>query len=61
MAYIKEVTYTEERSIKTGDFQFMKPRLSMTAVLEEGDSHKKIMENLIKEVQSKLEEIKDEF
>lgn len=61
MAFIKEITYSEERSVKTGDFQYAKPRLSMTAILEEGDSHKKIMENLIIEVQSKLEEIEDEF
>ena len=61
MAFIQTVTYSLQASIKVADFQYMKPTIAMTAVLEEGDSHSKVLENLKTEVHRQIKEIEDEF
>lgn len=58
MAYIKEVSYTLQSSIRVASYQYEKPTISMTAMLEEGDDHIRVFEGLKKEINREMEEIR---
>lgn len=61
MAFIQTVTYAIQASVKMAEYQYDKHTISMTAVLEEGDSHEKVLENLKLEVKHNIMEITNGF
>lgn len=61
MAYIKEISYTYQTSVKLADYQFAKPTISMVSVLEEGDSYEDVMKSLKKAVANEMEKIINEL
>ena len=61
MAFIQTISYSLQGSVKVAEYQYEKPTISMTAVLEEGDSQEKVLESLKEEVHTEMEKIKDEF
>lgn len=61
MAFIREISFTYQTSVKIGDYQFDKPTVSMVSVLEEGDSHEVVMASLKKAVMKEMEKIVDEL
>lgn len=61
MAFIKEISFTYQTSVKIGEYQFAKPTVSMVSVLEEGDSHETVMTSLKKAVMKEMEKIIDEL
>ena len=61
MAYIQTITFTWQTSIQVTQYQYEKPTISMTAILEDGDNHKKVLKMLETEIKQEIERIKDEF
>ena len=61
MAFIKEMSYSRQSSVKIAEYQYEKPTVSMTAVLEEGDDYDKVMKDLRKEVDKALKRIEEDL
>lgn len=61
MAFIQTISYSLQASIKVAEYQYEKPTISMTAVLEEGDSYETVLTSLKEEIHNEMEKIKNEF
>ena len=61
MAFIREISFTYQTSVKIRNYQFAKPTMSIITVLEEGDSHEVVMASLKKAVIKEMEKIIDEL
>lgn len=51
---ITSVTYGEESSVRIADFQYVKPRVEMSAAVQEGQTEKEVFEVLAGTVRSRL-------
>ena len=55
MAYIKEITYEIGATTKIREFEYCKPKISVTISLEPGDDESKIFEELTSTVHKELD------
>ena len=61
MAYIKEMSYSRQASVKVAEYQYEKPTVSMVAILEEGDNYDEVFSDLKVEVNKQLKIIVKEL
>jgi len=61
MAKITQVTVGLTDSVKVADYKYVKPHISMTAVLDDGDTLEDVLEELRVEVNLRMQEAKEEI